>query len=73
MRNEAEIKRRQERLDLAVAHAERSGGSVQIPLLKLHHLTQNSVKIIRWVAASLCLRVPWNQAINKLGASYACL
>jgi len=50
VRNEAEIKRRQERLDLAVDHVARNGGSVPIPLLKFQHLTQSSVKIIRWVA-----------------------
>jgi len=73
VRNEAEIKRRQERLDQAVAHVARNGGSVPLPLLKLQHLTQNSVKFIRWVATLLYLRVPWNRAVSQLRASYATL
>jgi hypothetical protein len=73
VRNEAEIKRRQERLDLAVARVTRNGASVPLPVLKLQHLTQSSVKFIRWVSTLLYLHVPWNQAVNKLRASYACL
>ncbi len=73
VRNEAEIKRRQERLDLAVAHVAHNGGSLPLPLLKLQHLTENSVKFIRWVSTLLYLRVPWNRAVNQLRASYACL
>lgn len=73
VRNEAEIKRRQDRLDLAVARVNRNGGSVPLPVLKLQHLTQSSVKFIRWVATLLYVHAPWNQAVNKLRASYACL
>jgi len=73
VRNEAEIKRRQERLELAVDQVARNGGSVPLPLLKLQHLTQSSVKFIRWVATLLYLPVPWDRAVSELRASYACL
>lgn len=73
VRNEAEIKRRAERLEQAVAHVERNKGSVPIPLLKLQNLSQSSVKFIRWVATLLYLKVPWNRAIKQLRASYATL
>ena len=73
VRNEAEIKRREERLDLAITHVRRNGGSVPLPVRKLQHLTQNSVKFIRWVATLLYLPVPWKRAVCQLRASYACL
>jgi Transposase DDE domain len=73
VRNEAEIKRREDRLELAISHVHRNGGSLPLPLRKLQNLTQNSVKFIRWVATLLYLRVPWNRAVNQLRASYACL
>lgn len=73
VRNEAEIKRRQQRLNKAIVQVERNGGRVPEALLRLQHLTQNSVKFVRWVATLLYHHVPWNHAVSHLRASYASL
>ena len=73
IRNEAEIKRRQQRLTKAVTEVTKNGGKVPLPLLMLQHLTQTSVKFIRWVAALLYYHLPWDRAMTHLRTSYASL
>lgn len=73
VRNEAEIKRRSQRLETATATAEKKGGVLPLALLKLQHLTQNSVKFIRWLSTLLYSYLPWDRAIAKLRTSYATL
>jgi hypothetical protein len=53
IRDEAGIKRRQQRLTKAVTEVAKNGGKVPPPLLMLQPLTQTSVKFIRWVALAL--------------------
>ena len=53
IRNEAEIKRRQQRRTNAVTEVTKNGGKIPLPLLMLQDLTQTSVKFLRWVAALL--------------------
>ncbi len=71
VRNEAEITRRQQRLDAAIEGAAKIGRVLPLALRKLQHLTQHSVKLIRWVAALLFHPVPWDRAVSSLRASYA--
>jgi hypothetical protein len=73
IRNEAEIKRRQQRLTKAVTEVTENGGKVPLPLLMLQHLSQTSVKFIRWVAALLYYHLPWDRAMTHLRTSYASL
>lgn len=73
VRNEAEIKRRRQRLDEATARVAESGGVIPLALRTLQHLTQNSVKFIRWVAALLHRNIPWQSALHRLRAAYATL
>lgn len=73
VRNEAEIKRRANRLDKAMTKVREQGARLPLALCKLQNLTQNSVKFIRWVATLLYLHVPWNRAVSQLRASYATL
>ena len=71
VRNEAEIARRQQRLDAAIEGAAKIGRILPLALRKLQHLTQHSVKLTRWVAALLFHPVPWDRAVSSLRASYA--
>ncbi|MFN0127331.1 MAG: hypothetical protein ACKV19_11670, partial [Verrucomicrobiales bacterium] len=73
VRNEAEIKRRADRLDKAMLKVREAGAHLPLPVRKVQRLTQNSVKFIRWVATLLFLHVPWKHAVNQLRASYATL
>lgn len=73
VRNEAEIQRREKRLNLAITEARKAGGRLPLALRKVQRLTQNSVKFIRWVATLLYLHVPWKRAVSQLRASYATL
>ena len=71
LRNEAEIRRRQRRLEEATEKVTASGGVIPLALRELQHLTQNSVKFIRWVATLLHCHTPWKSALNRLRSAYA--
>lgn len=73
VRNEAEIKRREQRLEEATIQVRKKGGQLPLPLRKIQNLTQNSVKFIRWVATLLYLKIPWKRAVSRLRESYATL
>lgn len=73
IRNEAEIKRREKRLEQAMTQVSKKGGRLPLPLRTVQHLTQNSVKFIRWVATLLYLKIPWKRAVSQLRESYATL
>ncbi len=73
IRNEAEIKRRQQRLTKAVTEVIKNGGKVPLTLLMLQHLTQTSVKFIGWVAALLYYHLPWERSITHLPTYYTSL
>lgn len=73
VRNEAEIKRREKRLEQAMTQVRKKGGRLPLALRRVQHLTQNSVKFIRWVATLLYLKIPWKRAVSQLRESYATL
>jgi Transposase DDE domain len=73
VRNEAEIKRREERLNRTMTQVRKKGGRLPLALRRVQHLTQNSVKFIRWVATLLYLNIPWKRAVSRLRESYATL
>ncbi|HRI16354.1 MAG TPA: transposase [Verrucomicrobiota bacterium] len=60
--NHAEQGRKAQELERAQAHAAKAGRKFPSPILALRRLTQRSVKLLRWLRASLWDNLPWTAA-----------
>jgi hypothetical protein len=69
--NQPEVKRRAARLEVAQKQAKNQNTVLPRMLVMMQHMTQHSVKLIRWVGAQLWLNVPWKTACAALVALYA--
>jgi hypothetical protein len=73
IRNDPELKRRKQRLELAVEKAGKAGK--MFPQLRLlsNRMTQLGVKLIGWVSAQLWLDASWGEACESLRLLYRSL
>jgi Transposase DDE domain len=71
IRNEAENKRRAERLDEAREQARKNGGKLPSPLELVIRATSRSVKLIRWIRSYLLDNTPWADATPRLRLLYS--
>lgn len=71
--NHAELARKAKELEAAKAHAAQAGRKFPSPVLALQRLTQRSVKLLRWLRASLLDNLTWAAATPRLRELYATL
>ena len=71
IRNDAEDKRRAERLDEAREQARRNGGKLPSPLELVKRATSRSVKLIRWIRSCLLDHTLWADATPRLRLLYS--
>jgi hypothetical protein len=71
--NHAEQARKAKELKEAKDHAAQAGRTFPSPVLALQRLTQRSVKLLRWLRASLQTGLAWEAATPRLKALYASL
>lgn len=68
--NQPEVKRRATRLEAALKQAQSQNTVLPKMSVMMQQMTQHTVKLIRWVAAQLCLNVSWKAACAVLAALY---
>lgn len=71
--NHAELARKAKELECAKAHAAKAGRKFPSPVLALQRLTQRSVKLLRWLRASLSKNLAWHAATPRLHELYSTL
>jgi hypothetical protein len=68
--NQPEVKRRATRLEAARKQAQSQNTVLPKMSVMMQQMTQLTVKLIRWVAAQLCLNVSWKAACAVLATLY---
>jgi Transposase DDE domain len=71
--NQAELARKAKELARAQEQAAAAGRKLPSPVVALQRFTQRSVKLLRWLRASLLDKLTWDAATPRLQALYATL